>query len=529
MLPSLHRQSIGKRVALLAGIFATAAILVIALAPTGPDRPAPPTPQSSSRYLRSGTGPLIEVDTATDAVGEADVGEAAEAVAFLHTVDPRTFLTPYADSVLVDHQEWICDTPAPDDAIHVATGGNDGNPGTADQPMASITKAMDRANPGQHVLVRGGTYDQSVLISGVIGSPEAWVTLRSYPGEQATIVGQVGQNSVALRKGSAYVNIACLELAGPTQQPAAVPSSPSENRDRRQAGAGYSDLPKNYGTGIDIGDRADSRNGLYSHHIRVIANEIHDYAEMGISAVEASHVTFAGNVVYRNAKYSCHAGSGIGIGYMENVGGPDNPDGYTNYIVGNVSYANENRSLQCFTDALGAVITDGNGIILDLSDSTGYSGRTLVADNLLLGNGGRGILVFKSSRVDVVNNLAYQNAFTENLMGRSRPYPDIAVSGSDDVRVYNNIAIPRSGNTAFVESSSGTDVRANLFADPGEGTDLFVAPATEPTADFTLTAGAEEKTTGGIPFLAVVDGGGEPVVQSPVGLGPIYNLDGALG
>lgn len=511
------------RMAVVTGLIGLVCVLLITLLPAGPDREAPPTPQSSSRYLRNATPTTLELGVSAQAALAAVAEVEPEEAAFLHTVDPQTFLTPFADSVLVDHPDWICDTPAPDGAIHVATDGADDNPGTADSPLATISAAVSQAEPGQHVLVRRGRYEQEVLISGVSGRPDAWITIRSYPGERATIATDIGQNAIAVRKGSSYLNIACFRLAGPTQEPEAAPGSPSENRDRRLGGASFAQLPKNYGAGVDIGDQADTRAGLLSHHVRVIANEVHDFAEMGISAVEASHITVAGNVVYRNAKYSCHAGSGIGIGYMLDAGGPDNTDGYSNYIVGNVAYGNENRALQCFTDSLGAIITDGNGIIVDDNDSNDYQARTLVADNVVYNNGGRGILVFQSSRVDVVNNISYHNAFTDNLMGRDGPHPEIAVARGEDVRIYNNIAVPRDGNQAFTDNDSDADTRANLFIEPGPATDLFADPGLDRTADFSVLEEAAEQIAGGIPFLATVGPDGQPEVASPAAIGTIYN------
>lgn len=509
--------------ALVTGLIAGVCILLIALLPAGPSREAPPTPQNSSRYLRDPTPTTLEMGVSAEAAIAAVAEDEPEEAAFLHTVDPKTFLTPFADSVLVDHPDWICDTPAPDDAIHVATDGEAGNPGTIEEPLASITEAVRLAEPGQHVLVRRGQYREEVLISGVSGRPDAWVTLRSYPGERATIVSDIGQNAIAVRKGSSYLNIACFQLSGPTQSPDAVPGSPAENRERRLGGAGFAQLPKNYGAGVDIGDQSDTRAGLLSHHVRVIANEVHDYAEMGISAVEVSHITVAGNVVYRNAKYSCHAGSGIGIGYMLDTGGPDNSDGYSNYIVGNVAYGNENRALQCFSDSIGAVITDGNGIIVDDNDSNGYQARTLIADNVVYNNGGRGILLFQSSRVDVVNNISYHNAFTEQLGGKDGPHPEIAVGRGEEIRIYNNIAVPRPGNRAYVDNRSDADARANLFTDPGPGTELFAAPSLDRTADFSVRDEAMDTIAGGIPFLATVGPDGEPEVTTPITMGTIYN------
>lgn len=514
----------------MAGLVAGLALLLIALLPTGPDREAPPVPQSSSRFLRNPTGPALAVDDAALADAQSfqsGIGEAE--AAFLHTVDPRTFLPPYTDSVLLDHPRWICDSPAPADALHVATDGDDAAPGTVDRPLATISSAVDRAQPGQQVLVRGGTYREAVTIRGRSGRADAWITLRSYPGERAVISVDVGQNAVALRQGSSYINIACLELAGPTERPEAIPASPGLMRERRLAGAGANDIPQNYGAGVDVGDQSDTRAGQLSHHVRIVANEVHDFAEMGISAVEVSHITIAGNTVYRNARYSCHAGSGIGIGYMLDTGGPDNADGYTNYIVGNIAYANENRSLQCFSDSIGAVLTDGNGIIVDDDDSNGYQARTLVADNLVFGNGGRGILVFNSSRVDVLNNIAYHNANTPDLMGRGRPHPDIAVANSADVRVYNNIAVPRDGNRAFVTSGDDVDARANLFTEPGPGTDLFATPGLDGSADFTIRPEAADRVAGGIPFLMTVGQDGQPAVVDPATLGTVFNTRTGVG
>ncbi len=520
MLPPLPGNSIPVRTAVAGGVVVVVALVMIGLMPTGPDREAPPAPQSASQYLRQPDAPIIEVgDAAARAVALAPLPPDEQA--FLHTVDPTTFLTPYADSVLVDHPEWICDTPAPPDSLHVAADGSDEHPGTVDQPLATINEAMRRAEPGQHVLVRAGAY-RPVTIAGRSGRPDAWITLRSYPGERAVIEADIGQDAIAFRRGSSYVNVACFELAGPTLRPEAIPGSPGELRERRQAGTPASEMPQNYGTGVDIGDQADTRDGLISHHIRVIANEIHDFAEMGVSGVGVDHITIAGNVSYRNAKYSCHAGSGIGLGYQIDQGGPANADGYRNYIVGNVSHDNENWSLQCFTDNLGAIRTDGNGIIVDLNNSTDYTGRTLIADNVVFGNGGRGILVFKSDRVDVVNNVAYHNALTDGLMGRDRPHPEIAVSGATEVRVYNNIAVPQTGNVAFTESSSDSDVRSNLFDLPGEL--LFVNPTIDETvADFNLLPEAEELVAGGIPFLAIVTPDGEATVEPSAPKGTIYN------
>ncbi|MEM7321589.1 MAG: right-handed parallel beta-helix repeat-containing protein [Actinomycetota bacterium] len=477
--------------------------------------------QGGTRSLRNPRTAVVIAPPTTVQIEE----EAAEPIPIL-SVDPRTFLTAYEDSVVLQNLPSLCDAPPPPDAIHVATDGDDGGSGTADQPLATLNRAVDLVQPGQTVLVRGGEYRQTVTFAEKYGTPDAYITLRAHPGEQVTLIADVGEDTIRFRRGNAYINVACFEMAGPGQRPEAAPSSPEEMRSRILSGqAGPDRTPQNYGAGVDIGDRADTRAGYpLNHHIRIIGNDIHDYAEAGVSALETNHVTIIGNRTYRNAKYGCHSGSGISLAYLVDGGGPDNNDGYSNYVVGNVSYENENISLQCFSDSIGPLITDGNGIIVDQNDLSGaYTARTLIADNVVYDNGGRGIMVFESSRVDVVNNLSFNNVLTPNLVGREGPHPEIAVSDASDVRVYNNIAVPRAGHVAYSDRGAEVDERTNLFTEPGGERELFDPSVLDEERRFSLLPAAEELLASGTPYLATPSEDGAPILVEPVLIGPIYN------
>jgi len=67
---------------------------------------------------------------------------------------------------------------------YVAPNGKDNNPGTVDRPFSSLTAAIDIAEPGDTILIRGGTYvcSQTIHIdtSGLPGKP---ISIRAYPGE----------------------------------------------------------------------------------------------------------------------------------------------------------------------------------------------------------------------------------------------------------------------------------------------------------------------------------------------------------
>ncbi|GAB2886997.1 pectate lyase [Streptomyces deserti] len=75
--------------------------------------------------------------------------------------------------------------------LYVATNGNDGNPGTLAAPLKTIQRAVDLAQPGSTILVRGGTYAPSgniqLLKNGTSSRP---ITLRSHNGERVVIDGE---------------------------------------------------------------------------------------------------------------------------------------------------------------------------------------------------------------------------------------------------------------------------------------------------------------------------------------------------
>jgi hypothetical protein len=75
--------------------------------------------------------------------------------------------------------------PALADTYYVATNGADSNPGTLEQPFKTIQMAASLASPGDTVLIRAGTYRETVtpLRSGVADRP---ITFRNH--EQETVV-----------------------------------------------------------------------------------------------------------------------------------------------------------------------------------------------------------------------------------------------------------------------------------------------------------------------------------------------------
>lgn len=80
---------------------------------------------------------------------------------------------------------------AADTTLVVAVNGSDDNPGTVEEPLGSIQKAVDLARPGTSILLRGGTYavttNIQILKSGEPGRP---IRLSNHPGEHVVVDGE---------------------------------------------------------------------------------------------------------------------------------------------------------------------------------------------------------------------------------------------------------------------------------------------------------------------------------------------------
>ncbi len=90
--------------------------------------------------------------------------------------------------------------PAP---LFVATTGNDSNPGDQARPLRSLQRAVDLAQPGTVISVRGGTYalttNLQITRSGTASQP---ITLTRYGTERVVIDGEALPNTPAPVGGS---------------------------------------------------------------------------------------------------------------------------------------------------------------------------------------------------------------------------------------------------------------------------------------------------------------------------------------
>ena len=326
--------------------------------------------------------------------------------------------------------------------------GDDASDGqTPEAPWASLGAALDRLEPGHTLYLMTGEYDENAepgnahYTIDVGGTPEAWIRVTAAPDAEPVIVANQG-NAIVVRAD--YVEISGLDIQG----------------------RGFN-VDNPYGWGVLVRE---------SHHVRVVGNRVSGMAVGGITSVESTHMEFLYNEVFENSFWGTEQGSGIATWRSMDQGLPPGEDGYHDRIVGNIIYRNENKVLSRWHDDKDT-ITDGNGIIVDTSDETGYLGRVLVADNVIFDNGGRAVLVLDASQVDIMHNTTYHNGRTAILEGGP---VEIAAGRARDVRVLNNLIWAAPGNPGvIVEESAEVEMAGNLIVSdvgrgPATGLDLVV-------------------------------------------------------
>ena len=93
--------------------------------------------------------------------------------------------------------------------FYVSTSGSDNNNGSFEHPWRTIQHAMDLANPGDLIYVRGGVYSEKVTLERS-GLSNAWITFRNYPGETPIVDG----TGVSLNWGQGLIQIGSKDVKG---------------------------------------------------------------------------------------------------------------------------------------------------------------------------------------------------------------------------------------------------------------------------------------------------------------------------
>lgn len=328
---------------------------------------------------------------------------------------------------------------------YVRTDGKDTNTGKTDSPEGawkSVKTAASRVKGGDQVVVADGTYYEGEIIFRAETNTKATpILLQSASRHGAKIVSTSLYHAFNLGN-SVNVTIDGFDIT-------------------------FQEKTTSEYHGINVGGNWN-----------VIRNcKIHGAPFSGIQGYLCDNLLIENNILYDNCK-------GTGIKVHENGSGISiyHPisrqagEGFhiiirNNFIYNNVALNNVGST---------GFPTDGNGIIMDdfhcgqdwdkdLTKLVNYPYASLVENNLIVNNGGRGVHVFSSDQVTMRNNTCYHNGW--KLDDYTMDPGDLTVESGKNNVIVNNIAVSRpdlkrGGAIRIALDNSTTQVKNNLVAGP---------------------------------------------------------------
>ena len=386
---------------------------------------------------------------------------------------------------------------------YVATNGSNSNSCITAQnsttPKTTVNSILSCVVAGDTVLIRGGSYPGFRLTEKHYRS-DAWLTIKSFPGEKAIIDGKLGQGIAIRISGASYVRFEDLEtthsginhstscdlsLDSCRQLSASIASNKGIQIDGMAFGNAQSpshdlvfsnmDIHGHGGTGILGG--GDSVSDGYNFQIlnsRIYDNGVRGLAEGYGTYISGRNHTIRGNQIYHNT------GEGIRTGNT-----PDN--GYyhlkDSVIENNIIYDNAGKfyhssSGHIYDGFAGIVIWGGsnniirNNIVYGQRATHGYGiwvynkppYNNRIYNNTIYGNDNVGILLQGDG--GILNTLVRNNIIYDN--GRTIGGLDVDFQGTGTVSANNLIDVdPRfvdlaSNNFRLTSASPAINAGATL-------------------------------------------------------------------
>jgi parallel beta-helix repeat protein len=310
---------------------------------------------------------------------------------------------------------------------YVATNGNDSNPGTEVQPFRTIAKGISVLGPGDTLLVKSGTYGESLRSFPSGTSWNAPVTVATYPGARVIINGSY-YGYVAYITNCSYVVLDGLVFDGVNGSTEGILIDEgahhiriknSEVKNAKMTGilvnnVGSPNSDYNEFINLDVHDNGttDFDHGLYIETANNLVEDcrVYNNSGWGVHIYNGSSAVANNNTVRKNKIYD-NARTGVrGRGIILSSGS------------GNIAYDNLIWGNQ-----------DGIQIAYNASNSQVYN-------NTIYANDGYGIVIQDSSTHAIVkNNISYQN-----------PSGDISDGGSGTIQDHNLVG----NNPKFVNAGA---------------------------------------------------------------------------
>ena len=300
--------------------------------------------------------------------------------------------------------------------------------GTPQNPYGTYEEACENLNGKSNIYIRGGVYKNP-------GYHKDYSKKGRYPAITDKCQGTKDNPIVVRPWGNEYVKLKTDALYGIKVKPNANYIT-IENFDIEGEAK---DITLQTALKYWWWDRNDTMQsggiGVNGDNIVIKNNVIHDMPGSGISVTNGRYAKIVGNIVYNCDWWTIAGSKGVGITLAQ---GDDAEGEYKNQIVGNLIFNIEQRVFSHVWAKKFATLTidEGEAFLIqegkqqDDTNSSGYNGRYLIKDNLILYNGKSGV-VNLAKNVDLINNSYYNNGGATKQAG-------FRVSHSKDINILNN-------------------------------------------------------------------------------------------
>lgn len=342
--------------------------------------------------------------------------------------------------------------------LYVAPDGNRKANGLTPETALPPQKAEELSQPGDVIYFTTGEYDypegSRALTIEHSGEPGKPVVYAPAPGARVTLRNSGGWEVIKV-VGARHIEIRGFRIVGNAH------GISMEEAVREMDNIGKS---RTCGNGIAIDKNPKTQ--APSAHITVRGCHVSHLPGGGIYMSHSDYITFESNVVHHCAYWSPFANSGLSMYQPTAV--DDDTTRYKIIVRNNVCFANYQNIPFIFSNKKEPAkrkVTDGNGIILDDFQCTQgwgggvgkpYAGRTLVANNIVFGNGGSGIHTFKSLNIDI-----FHNHSADNNRHPSLHEGQIFSNTSWNVRILNNVMIGQPGKPVTTSFANKNLVQRN--------------------------------------------------------------------
>ncbi len=330
------------------------------------------------------------------------------------------------------YQQAFASTALRSDAIYqqssntyyVATDGDDSNPGSADAPFLTFSKAVSVLQAGDVLQVMDGTYNETLTVS-VSGTQDAPITITS----RSAVLNLKGAKSNGIVVNGSYVNVSGFEVSGATEFGIIVSGANViiENNvvhdNVTRNGVGTCGLSSSWGSALKV--RVGGANTIIRN------NTVFNNCGEGIAVTRGVTALLENNTVYDN--YS------------------------VNLYVDNSPYVTvQNNTIYC----TGTYLRDGKrpiGIALGEEAYSGWGAQLhdiLISDNSIA-DCHTGIAAFHSNVDGTLTNLTIDN---NNVPGGQVRSISLQSASNQNVVVSNNSIF----NNVYVNQPDGVTLTGNI-------------------------------------------------------------------